>query len=164
MRKDTKIISEIGIFFKKSAENKAIYSIMDVISSVRLQERQIGIQKNANCKFSVLHIFHLLLLFPFFSVKNIYHFADSGLSQMFSAEKDVFYRFLSNDNIRWKDILYAVNRQLITKLEIRKDSKGSKAPVCLVDCILCVLMERPRQCLTFPYMESRARTLPSHKA
>lgn len=132
MRKDTKIISEIGIFFKKSAENKAIYSIMDVISSVRLQERQIGIQKNANCKFTVLHIFHLLLLFPFFSVKNIYHFADSGLSQMFSAEKDVFYRFLSNDNIRWRDILYAVNRQLITKLEIRKDSKESKDPVCLV--------------------------------
>ncbi len=48
MRKDTKIISEIGISFKKSAENKAIYSIMDVIGSVRLQERQIGIQKNDN--------------------------------------------------------------------------------------------------------------------
>ena len=132
MRKDTKIISEIGCFFKKSAENKAISSIMDTISTVRLQEKQIGIQKNPNCRFTVLHIFHMLLLFPFFSVKNIYHFSDSGLSQMFSAEKDVFYRFLSDDNIKWRNILYAINRQLITKLEIRKDSKDSKNPVCLV--------------------------------
>lgn len=38
MHKDTKIISEIGIFCKKSAKIKAVYSIMDVISSVRLQE------------------------------------------------------------------------------------------------------------------------------
>lgn len=128
MRKDTKIISEIGIFFKKSAENKAIYSIMDVISSVRLQERQIGIQKNANCKFSVLHIFHLLLLFPFFSVKNIYHFADSGLSQMFSAEKDVFYRFLSNDNIRWRDILMPSIDSLSPSLRSGRIPKEVKLP------------------------------------
>ena len=132
MRKDTKIIEEIGTFFKKSAQNKAIFSIMDVISTVRLQEKQIGIHKNPNCKFTVLHIIHLLLLFPFFSVKNIYHFADSGLSQMFSAEKDVFYRFLSDDNIKWRNILYTINRQLIKKLKIRKDSKDSKDPVCLV--------------------------------
>ncbi len=45
MRIDTKIISEIGFYFKKSAENKAICNILDVIGSVRLQERQIGVQK-----------------------------------------------------------------------------------------------------------------------
>lgn len=57
----------------------------------------------------------MLLLFPFFSIKNIYHFSDSGLSQIFSAEKDDFYRLLSDGNIKWRSILYAINRQLINK-------------------------------------------------
>lgn len=132
MRKDSKIISEIGSFFKKTAENKAINSILNVISNIRLQERQIGIGKKPNCKFPVLYVFQMLLLFPFFSVKNSFHFSDSGLSQLFSAEKDVFYRFLNDDNIKWRNLLYAINLQLITKLAVRKDSKDSKDPVCLI--------------------------------
>lgn len=132
MRKDTKIISEIGTFFKKTAENKAINQIMAVVSTIRLQEKQIGISKKPNCKYTVLHVFHLLLLFPFFSVKNAYHFSDSGLSQLFKAEKDLFYRFMSDDNIKWRNLLYAINLQLITKLAVRKDSKESSDPVCLV--------------------------------
>ena len=48
MHKNTTIIAEIGTFFKKSAENKAINSIMYLISNIRLQERQIGFCKQPN--------------------------------------------------------------------------------------------------------------------
>lgn len=132
MRKDKNIFSEIGSFFGKSDENKAIQCILSVVRNLKVKEKQFGICKNENCKYTVMQVFQLILLFPFFSIKNAFHFSDSGLGHLFSAEKYIFYRFLSNDNIKWRNILYVLNLQLITKLAIRSDSQKSKDPVCLV--------------------------------
>ena len=38
----------------------------------------------------------LIILFPFFSIKNAGRYANSGLGQLFGCKKDTFYRFMNN--------------------------------------------------------------------
>lgn len=85
-----------------------------------------------NCKFTVLQVFRLLLLFPFFSVKDAFHYSASALGRVFACEKDMFYRFMEDDGIDWRNILYVINNQLVNRLSIRSDSQKSKLPVCLI--------------------------------
>jgi hypothetical protein len=132
MRKDTIIFSELQENFQQNDSHKAIRRVMYVMDSIRLKEKQLGLSKKPNCKFTVLQVFHLLLLFPFFCIKDAYHYGSSALAYLFSCEKDMFYRFMENDDVDWRNIIYHINNQLITRLSIRSDSKKSKLPVCLV--------------------------------
>lgn len=70
MGKGTKIISDLRSFFSKSENNKAIDSIMSVMDRIHIRPSQIGPVKKDNCKMSNWQILQLLMLFPFFSVKN----------------------------------------------------------------------------------------------
>lgn len=132
MRKDTTIISELQEFFLQNDSYKAINRISDVLSSLRLRESQIGISKASNCKLSVLQVFQLLVLFPFFGVKDAFHYNISALGKFFNCQKDMFYSFMKNDAIDWRKLLYIVSLQLIDRIIVRGDSKKSKFPVCLV--------------------------------
>lgn len=132
MRKDTTIVSELQEFFLQNDSHKAINRIAHVMQSLRLRETQIGVSKKPNCKFTILQVFQLLLLFPLFRVKDAFHYGGSALGRMFACEKDMFYRFMSDDRIDWRNILYLINRQIIDRLSVRADSKKSKLPVCLV--------------------------------
>ena len=131
MSKGTTIISDLRSFFSKSEDNRALYCIMRVMDHINIRSRQIGAEKNDNCKFTNVQMLQLLILFPFFMVKNAYRYRDSSLSRMFDCEKDMFYRFMNNGNIRWRDLLYAMNTQLLRKINRNTNAKGDK-PVCLI--------------------------------
>lgn len=106
---------------------------MSVMQSIRLREGQLGqVGKNPNCKYTNLQVFLLLLLFPFFMVKNAFNFSNSSLGAYFSCKKDMFYRFMENELVDWRRILNTINGQLLLKLAVRADSTGSKHPVCLI--------------------------------
>ena len=49
-------------------------------------------------KLQVYHIqlVRLIILFPFFSIKNAGRYANSGLGQLFGCKKDTFCRFMNN--------------------------------------------------------------------
>lgn len=132
MRKDTSIFSELQENFLQNDCHKAINRIVFVMKSIRLRENQLGASKKPNCKFTVLQVFHLLLLFPFFCVKDAWHYSQSALGRKFACEKDMFYRLMEDDGINWRNIVYSINNQLITRLSVRADSKKSKRPVCVV--------------------------------
>lgn len=133
MAKVNQIISELNSFFVKKDSNHAINSIMSVMKSIRFKEQQLGqISKNSNCKFTNLQVFYLLLLFPFFMVRNAYNYSTSSLCTLFSCKKDMFYRFMENDRVDWRRILWVINRQLLCKVSVRTDSTSSKDPVCLI--------------------------------
>ena len=57
----------------------------------------------------------LLVLFPFFAIKNSLNFAGSALGQMFARKKDMFYRFLSNEDINRRPKSLAKLKSLITR-------------------------------------------------
>ena len=116
MRKDTTIISDLRTFFTKNDADHAIYSLMEVMERIHIQPKQIGMAKKANCKFTPLQVLNLLIVFPFFTVKNAYRYSGSSLNKLFRCEKDMFYRFVNNGNIKWRKLLYVLNMQLLQKI------------------------------------------------
>ena len=132
MCKDTTVFSELQEFFLQNDAHRAINHISDVMNSLRLHKNKIGIVKADNCKFTTIQILHLLLLFPFFMVKDVYSYSSSALGNIFHLEKDTFYRFMRNDNINWRNIMYLINLQLISRISCRADNKKIGKPVCLV--------------------------------
>lgn len=131
MRKDTKIISDLRTFFAKNDADHAIYSIMEVMEHIHIQSKQIGMAKKANCKLTPLQVLNLLIVFPFFMVKNVYRYSDSSLNRLFHCEKDMFYRFLNNGNIKWRKLLYVLNMQLLNQIT-RNTTASSSRPICLI--------------------------------
>lgn len=112
MHKGTNIISELNGFFKENDENRGIYSIMSILNYIRIGEDQIGMHKNPNCKMTIKQVFILLVIFPFFMVKNPNNYAKSALNSIFKCHRNMLYRFMQFDNIDWRKIIYIINRQI----------------------------------------------------
>ena len=100
MSKDTKIISDLRSFFAKNDDNRAIKCIMGVMEHINIRSSQIGVEKKENCKFTTLQVLNLLMLFPFFVVKNASRYSNSSLSKLFNCDKDMFYRFMNDGNVK----------------------------------------------------------------
>lgn len=98
---------------------------------INIRSNEIGAEKKPNCKFTNLQVLHLLMLFPLFSVRNACRYSDSALSRLFVCEKDMFYRFMNDGNVKWRHLLYAMNRRLIRKINA-ETTVGGKRPVCLI--------------------------------
>lgn len=132
MCKDTTIFSELQEFFQQNDARKAINRISGIMNSLQLHKSKIGIEKADNSKYTTIQVLHLLLLYSFFMVKDVYSYSSSALGKVFHLEKDVFYRFMRNDSINWRNITYLINLQLISRISCRADSKKTGKPVCLV--------------------------------
>ena len=63
MNKDRHIISELNSFFAESNNTKAIQGIMNVMSHITLDQRQMEFAKAANCKFLLLEKIYVWLLY-----------------------------------------------------------------------------------------------------
>ncbi len=98
---------------------------------INIRPSQIGTEKKENCKFTKVQVLNLLMLFPFFVVRNAYRYSGSSLSRLFNCEKDMFYRFMNDGNIKWRKLLYAMNLQLLRKISRRTEAPHDK-PVCLI--------------------------------
>lgn len=73
-------------FFRKKC-NKAINSIITTIRLPNLRSSCIGSEKRLNCKLTGLQVLELLLVFPFFVVKNSFQYNHSGFSELFSCKR-----------------------------------------------------------------------------
>ncbi len=78
MNKNRHTIGELQAFFRNNDASKAINSISTIMNSIRIQSKVFGSVKNPNCKFTCLQVLQLLLLFPFFSVKNAANYSSSA--------------------------------------------------------------------------------------
>ena len=65
--KSTTIISEIKDFFTSS--EKAIYTILNILGSLMLSEKQTGLKSKENNRVKNINKLFLLILFPFFGIK-----------------------------------------------------------------------------------------------
>ena len=52
------------------SQKMSIFIIMGVMEHINIRSSQIGVEKKENCKFTTLQVLNLLMLFPFFIVKN----------------------------------------------------------------------------------------------
>ena len=127
--KDKTILSEIKDFFTTS--EKAIFSILDLLNHLRLSEKQLKIISAPNNQLSNLSKLYLLILFPFFGIKDNYSYAGTELYQIYNKGKDIFYRFMNNPQINWREISYSINKQLLGKITNTTDNKNCN-PTCLI--------------------------------
>ena len=59
------------------SQKMSIFIIMGVMEHINIRSSQIGVEKKENCKFTTLQVFNLLMLFPFFIVKNASRYSNS---------------------------------------------------------------------------------------
>ena len=81
MHKVTKFQLEISTFFRKNDSDHAIFSIMDVIKGISMNERTLfGRKSCCNSKYSLLQMFQLLLVCLCFMIRNPFNIYSSPLS------------------------------------------------------------------------------------
>lgn len=132
MRKNNTIISDLRTFFSKNDCSRAIDRIIRVMEHINIRPSEIGASKKPNCKFTSLQVLYLLILFAFFTVRNVYSYDKSSLSRLFDCHKDMFYRFMNDGNVTWRRLLYGISLRLLRKITAGGDGTGSKKPVCLI--------------------------------
>ncbi|MBN1340929.1 MAG: transposase [Bacteroidales bacterium] len=128
--KSTTIISEVKDFFTSS--EKAIYTVLTILSSLTLSEKHLGIESKCNNKHKNINKLLLVVLFPFFEVKDAWHYGQSTLFPAFSCGKDIFYRLMNDFNIPWRKVSYKVTMQLIRKVASRSKESSNEQPHCLI--------------------------------
>lgn len=128
--KSTTIVSEVKDFFTSS--EKAIHTILTTLSSLTLSEKQFGIDSKFNGKYKNINKLLLVVLFPFFEVKDAWHYGQSTLHPVFSCGKDVFYRLMNDFTIPWRKISYKLSMQLIGKTFVRSEQNSNNMPRCLI--------------------------------
>lgn len=130
--KSTTIISDINDFFTTS--EKAINTILTICSSLRISEKQIGLESKSNNEYNNITKFFLILMFPFFDVSNAWKYKNSVLFPILSCGKDVFYRLINSSSINWRKISYKISMQLITKTSVKSiDNQENKLRCIIVD-------------------------------
>jgi len=128
--KSTTIVSEVKDFFTSS--EKAIYTLLTILSSLTLSEKYLGIESKCNNKHKNINKLLLVVMFPFFEVKDSWHYGQSCLYPAFRCGKDVFYRLLNNFSIPWRKISYKLNMQLIGKTNVKEKEGSGELPRCLI--------------------------------
>lgn len=128
--KSTTIVSEVKDFFTSS--EKAIHTVLTLLSSLTLSEKHLGIESKSNNKHKNINKLLLVVLFPFFEVKDCWHYGQSRLYPAFRCGKDVFYRLLNDCTIPWRRISYKLSLQLIRKTSSSITEKNDEPPRCLI--------------------------------
>lgn len=127
--KGTTIISEINNFFTSS--EKAIDSILSLMSSLTFSDKKFGFPQANNLWYSNYNKILLLLLFPFFDIKTSWHYTNSVLYRFFSCKKDVFYRLMNDTRIDWRNLAYSFTLRLIRKTQ-KNSELNNDNPRCLI--------------------------------
>ena len=134
MHKVTEFLSEISTFFKKNDSGRAMFTIMEVIKGIRMNEQTLfGRKSRCNSKYSLLQVFQLLLVCPCFMIRNPFSIYGSPLGGTLGCRKDVFYEFLNDDRTDWRKLLYHIVCQLWTKVIVRSDHKPTDTCLMIDD-------------------------------
>jgi len=103
-----------------------------LLEGLNVDSRFLGGFKRENCQLTNLQLFQILVLMPFFSIAKFSHYPESALSRMFGGKKDLFYDFMSQDNVDWRKVIYRIVVMLISRITVREDYKRSHLPTVLI--------------------------------
>lgn len=78
-----------------------------------------------------IQLFQALVVFPFLNIENIYNLFLSKMGSQVVGCKNTYYRFLHNEWIPWRKILYAFTRQFLKRAK-EQDTEQSTSPICLI--------------------------------
>ena len=97
MHKVTTFCVGISAFFKNNNAENAMFTIMNVIKGIKMNEQTLfGRKGRCNCKYSLLQVFQPLLVCPWFMIRNPFSTYGSPLGGKLGCRKDVSYEFLND--------------------------------------------------------------------
>ena len=127
--KSTKVFSETNSFF--SSTEKGIFRIMELYRTLNLHRLQLGQQEMPQSSFRKGDLLLGLLLFPIYSISNVYGYSNSHLSKAIEAHKNTFYRFKNDFRINWRSVVSKCNKVLFDKIKIGAE-RNDNTVKCLV--------------------------------
>jgi hypothetical protein len=127
--KSTKVFSETNSFF--SSTEKGIFRIMELYRTLNLHRLQLGQQEMPQSTFRKGDLLLGLLLFPIYSISNVYNYSNHQLSKTIEAHKNTFYRFKNDFRINWRSVVSKCNKVLFTKIN-GGTSYNDSSEKCLV--------------------------------
>jgi len=127
--KSTKVFSEINSFFTSS--EKGILRVMELYQGLNLNRIKIVPKEMPQAIYKRGDILLGLLLFPLFSVNNVYTYQTSALKKFFEASKNTFYRFKNNPLINWRSVVAKSNKALFRHKD-RHFQVDTDNPKCLI--------------------------------
>ncbi|QZT35756.1 hypothetical protein K5X82_10550 [Halosquirtibacter xylanolyticus] len=129
--KSTKVFSETQSFF--SSSEKGINRIISLYKLLNLRQLKLGNKELPQSTYFKGDILLGLLLFPIFSIPNIYSYSKHYLSEMLEAQKNTFYRFKNNSQIDWRTIVSSCNNKLFGQIAKNSHSDDcNQAERCLI--------------------------------
>ena len=129
--KNTTVLREIKDFFTTS--EKASTTILNLVSSLKLSSRKLGIVEVVQKVYSSSDVTILLLLFPFMQINNVSNYSNHAVKNLMKAGKDLFYRLKNNPLINWRLFGYSVTKRLINEVSKRDDKQGSNLRCLIAD-------------------------------
>ncbi len=127
--KSTKVFSEINSFF--TSTEKGIFRIMELYKLLNLQRLQLGQKEMPRHNYRKSDLLLGLLLFPIYSIPNVYSYSSHYLRKTFEAQKNTFYRFKNDCRINWRSVVSKCNKALFAQIE-RSSSVQQGAARCLI--------------------------------
>jgi hypothetical protein len=129
--KSTKVFSETNSFFTSS--EKGIYRIMELYSSLNLNRLNLGVDHMPQSIFRKGDLLLAMLLFPLYSLSNVYRYTKHPLSKSIEASKNTFYRLKNDCNINWRNLLAKCNRRLLKHIEGAVSSNAEPEKCLIID-------------------------------
>lgn len=108
-------MSEITKYCSKS--NLLVNTFADILKEFELKYINSLLSKSKTKGINSAKVFQCLFVLQYFDLKNIFSFFNSNKSQMINYKKDVFYDFMRNPKIDWRNIKYLFIKQLIKIIE-----------------------------------------------
>ena len=110
--KITKNFKEISKFFVENFDNSAS-AIFTVLDMLKLSDKSLCFSTNYNAKYSQTVKFILILLMPFFRIRNVLNYCKSIFYSKIDCGKDTLYRFKKDNSIsirltkksKWRTII-----------------------------------------------------------
>jgi hypothetical protein len=103
-----------------------------VLRSLKISDRQFRSVDKINSQHIGVQKFILLILFPLFEIKDISHYSQSAIYQIYKCGKDTFYRFLNNPLFDWRKFAYQINKRLIKRVENNSYNADNEPIKCLI--------------------------------
>ena len=123
--KDNQILKNITLFNKN--ESIPILGLVSFLKGLNLK-KYFNTPNQAFYHRS--YSFVNLILIYFLGVKNIHQLMNSNFSKWIENGKDVFYRICSDHFINWRQILYKINKRILTQTHIEQSDKAT--PSCFI--------------------------------
>ena len=132
LNKGKKSLSEINKYCTKS--NLFVNTFGDILKEFDLKYINSLLLKSKSKGENAAKIFQIIFVLQYFDIKNICRFYQSKKSQSLDYKKDVFYDFMKNPKIDWRNIMFLFIKQLIKVIEKKQviNEKQAKSPTFFI--------------------------------